>query len=92
VLVDVVMPEMGGTEVARVMQLERPGLPVVFMSGYVGPTSRDDLDPQRMLRKPFTLSELASKIEEGFSSPKQNSAERSNVFPIKPGRKASKDG
>ncbi len=33
-LSDVVMPEMGGGELARVIAEERPGLRVVFMSGY----------------------------------------------------------
>jgi signal transduction histidine kinase/CheY-like chemotaxis protein len=91
VLVDIIMPEMSGTELARAIQLQRPGLPVVFMSGYVGPTSRDGLDPQRILRKPFTLSELTSKIEEALSSSKHDTAQRSNVFPIKPGLRTSKD-
>ena len=84
VLIDVVMPEMNGTALARAIQHQRPDLPVLYMSGYLGPTSLEVLDQKRMLKKPFTLAELASKIEENLPS-KWARQEHSNVFPIKPG-------
>jgi PAS domain S-box-containing protein len=36
VLTDLAMPLIGGRELARRIQEQRPGLPVVFMSGYTG--------------------------------------------------------
>ncbi len=42
---------------------KRPGIPFLYMTGYVEPTK---LDPsvQRVLKKPFTIAELAAKVEE----------------------------
>ena len=87
VLMDVAMPEMNGAEVARALRQQRPSLPVLYMSGYVGPTSLEPTDKQRMLKKPFTLAELSSRVEENLSL-KWGQQEHTNVFPIKPGSRA----
>jgi PAS domain S-box-containing protein len=66
VITDIVMPEMGGGELARRLAGERPELPVLFMSGYT-----DDEVAQRglgaeqgFLQKPFTSDGLARKVRE----------------------------
>jgi PAS domain S-box-containing protein len=64
-LTDVVMPGLGGGELARLARLERPGLKVVFMSGYWGdaeilPDSNGRGDG--LLRKPFHVDELAAVV------------------------------
>jgi two-component system cell cycle sensor histidine kinase/response regulator CckA len=79
-----VMPEMDGTEVAAAIRDRRPGVPIVYMSGYTGPTSAAGLDRQQILKKPFTLAELSTKIEEGLT-PSWERPENTNVFPLKPG-------
>jgi CheY-like chemotaxis protein len=68
-LADVVMPRMGGGEVARRLRAEQPGLPVLFMSGYGDEVLDSDLDPQLrdlsaggVLRKPFRAEELARRV------------------------------
>jgi two-component system cell cycle sensor histidine kinase/response regulator CckA len=48
-LSDVVMPEMGGGELWRTLTKERPGLPVVFMSGYTD----DEIVRAGILRQDF---------------------------------------
>jgi PAS domain S-box-containing protein len=48
-LSDVVMPEMGGGELWRTLTQERPGLPVVFMSGYTD----DEIVRAGILRQDF---------------------------------------
>ena len=60
-LTDVVMPETSGRELAEELSQRRPGLPVVYMSGY----SAGVLGPQRildpgvsMIRKPFDAATL----------------------------------
>jgi CheY-like chemotaxis protein len=83
-LIDMVMPEMDGTEVAAAIRDRRPGVPIVYMSGYTGPTSAAGLDRQQILKKPFTLAELSTKIEEGLT-PSWERPENTNVFPLKPG-------
>ena len=48
-LSDVVMPEMGGGELWRLLTKERPGVPVVFMSGYTD----DEIVRAGILRQDF---------------------------------------
>jgi signal transduction histidine kinase/ActR/RegA family two-component response regulator len=84
VLVDMVMPEMNGSETARAAQRRRPGLPIVYMSAYVGPTPLEGVDQHSLLKKPFTLAELAQKVEEALAARREH-GEHSNVYPIKPG-------
>jgi signal transduction histidine kinase/DNA-binding response OmpR family regulator len=69
---DVVMPDMNGRDLAdRAMQL-RPGISVLFMTGYAkNAIIRDGiLDRQaRMIAKPFTVAELAAKAREILAEP-----------------------
>ena len=69
VVTDVVMPELGGVELARRLATLRPGLPVVFMSGY---TEADKLQPglldadSSLLRKPFSGESLILRVREAL--------------------------
>jgi two-component system, cell cycle sensor histidine kinase and response regulator CckA len=61
----VVLPGAGGKEIADHAASLRPGLHVVFMSGYAVPvlTSRGILQPGvELLHKPFTAAALAHKV------------------------------
>ena len=61
---DVVMPHMLGKEVAEKMRLIRPGIEVVFMSGYARPvlTSQGRLDlGVALVEKPFSEADLLAK-------------------------------
>jgi CheY-like chemotaxis protein len=65
VITDVVMPEMGGRELARNLATSEPDLPVLFMSGYTGDdvVHRGLLDPGAPFQqKPFTPNGLATKV------------------------------
>jgi two-component system cell cycle sensor histidine kinase/response regulator CckA len=65
VITDVVMPEMGGRELARSLAASEPDLPVLFMSGYTGDdvVHRGLLDPGAPFQqKPFTPVGLATKV------------------------------
>ena len=65
VISDVVMPEMGGRELAQNLAKHDPGLPVLFMSGYTGDdvVHRGLLDPGAPFQqKPFTPAALATKV------------------------------
>jgi len=63
VLIDIAMPEITGIEAMEVILKKRPGIPFLYMTGYVGPTKLDPTE-QRVLKKPFTIAELATKVEE----------------------------
>jgi PAS domain S-box-containing protein len=73
---DVVMPELSGPEVAREMRRLRPGIRVLYLSGYAPGESVQvsaDLDGP-LLSKPFALEALARKIREVFATTAQESA------------------
>jgi CheY-like chemotaxis protein len=70
-LSDLVMPQLGGRELAEQLMAARPNIKVVFMSGY----SSDALMQRGInhakagfLEKPFTPNALVSKIRELLSS------------------------
>ncbi|WP_084284890.1 hybrid sensor histidine kinase/response regulator [Solirubrobacter soli] len=60
VVTDIVMPGMSGTELARRLRGERPGLPLVYFSGHIGDVDRPDDGP--LVEKPFTPEALVSAI------------------------------
>ena len=64
-LTDVVMPEMGGHELAQQLIRERPGIKVVYISGYTG-----QLPGMKtfFLMKPFTRDALTQKIREALET------------------------
>ncbi len=67
VLTDAVMPRMGGRELADHLAQLRPGLPVLFMSGYTNDEiiRRGLLTPGApFLQKPFSPEALATKVRE----------------------------
>ncbi|GIE27281.1 hypothetical protein Ait01nite_003260 [Actinoplanes italicus] len=68
-LTDVVMPQMHGRQLAEHVRDARPGLPVVYMSGYAQPfiTGEGTLEPNTILiTKPFTQAELLERLREAL--------------------------
>ena len=66
VIADVMMPEMGGSELARRLAVERPGLPILFLSGYTDDeiTLRALGPPSAFVQKPFTPGTLVERVGE----------------------------
>jgi signal transduction histidine kinase/CheY-like chemotaxis protein len=68
-LSDIVMPGMGGLELAREVQTIRPAMKVLFMSGYTDATVTNQglLTPDTpFIQKPFTASALQTKVREAL--------------------------
>jgi len=66
-LTDVVMPKMGGVELKRRLLERRPGIPVVFMSGYPDPDRAVQFslpNNATILHKPFRLAEVRHIVRE----------------------------
>jgi CheY-like chemotaxis protein len=66
-LTDLVMPQMNGLDLARLLREIRSDLRVVFMSGYSEQTAMDDnllQDGGVFLQKPFSPEALMQKIRE----------------------------
>jgi PAS domain S-box-containing protein len=64
---DIVMPGLSGSKLAAELRAKRPGLPVLFISGYTRDllTASELADPgTAFLQKPFSPQELVSRIRE----------------------------
>ncbi len=71
VVTDVVMPRVSGPKLVAELRLHRPGLKVVYVSGY----TFDMLDPRTLedgtfLTKPFTAADLAAAVREAVAQAK----------------------
>jgi CheY-like chemotaxis protein len=74
-VLDVVMPQLGGEAVYRRLRELRPGIPVVFASGYGRTTEDNPFRKDRIvfLQKPFGRDELLRKVREMLDNPKSPS-------------------
>jgi signal transduction histidine kinase/CheY-like chemotaxis protein len=61
-LLDFAMPGMNGAEVARLTAARRPGLPLLFMTGYADISALGGIAEERLVKKPFVTDELARKL------------------------------
>jgi CheY-like chemotaxis protein len=64
-LTDVVMPDRGGREVADAIRAQRPGIRVLYMSGYTDDAVVKhgiEASTDSFIQKPFTPSHLSRKV------------------------------
>jgi two-component system, cell cycle sensor histidine kinase and response regulator CckA len=64
VLTDVMMPIMGGTELAGHLAKDRPGLKIMFMTGYADELAINEGTERHVVFKPFLSSVLLGKVRE----------------------------
>jgi len=67
VVTDIVMPRMGGPELAKKLCHKREGVAVIFMSGYTEAAAIENAEigmDAILLNKPFATEALARKINE----------------------------
>ncbi|MFP4531604.1 MAG: PAS domain S-box protein [Desulfobacterales bacterium] len=68
-ITDVIMPEMNGRDLASRMAMSRPGLKILFMSGYTADViaHKGVIDQGvKFIQKPFSMQELAVKVREAI--------------------------
>ena len=71
-MTDVIMPEMGGGDLARKIREIQPGIKCLFMSGHTDETlaQRGVLLPgSHFIQKPFSMKELVNRVIETLSDP-----------------------
>jgi two-component system cell cycle sensor histidine kinase/response regulator CckA len=63
---DMVMPQMGGIDLAEKLRAHRPRLRALFTSGYTEENAGQlrNIEDARFLQKPFTGSALARRVRE----------------------------
>jgi PAS domain S-box-containing protein len=65
VVLDLIMPNLGGRETARRLRAQRPELPILFISGHTGHSGPDEpLDESELLMKPFDRATLLRRVRE----------------------------
>jgi CheY-like chemotaxis protein len=72
VLLDSVMPRMGGRETYLALKARWPSLRVVFVSGYspeAGGTAFVEEHGLALIQKPYTIDELLGKVREALARP-----------------------
>jgi CheY-like chemotaxis protein len=72
VLTDVVMPRVGGQELAAGLKFLKPGIRIMFMSGYADKVIAQDgvvAEGVRLIQKPFSPEDLAVQIRAALGSP-----------------------
>jgi len=62
ILLDFAMPGMNGAEVAREARARRPGVPILFVTGYADTAALGDAGEDAIVRKPYVERELAAKV------------------------------
>jgi PAS domain S-box-containing protein len=70
-LTDVVMPKMGGRELADRLIVSRPGIKTMFMSGYASGAIQsigEIIGDAPFVQKPFTPSNLAQRIRQALDT------------------------
>lgn len=63
-IADLVLPGMNGREVAEALRKQRPGLRVLYISGYADAERTGPIEARFFCPKPFTDATLESKIRE----------------------------
>ncbi len=93
-LTDVIMPGMNGSELAKRLAKDRPGIKVLYMSGYTENAigQNGTLEPGiALLQKPFPLPHLRTKVREMLDTPlPQEVVMSTQASPIRE-RKSHKD-
>jgi len=70
-LTDIVMPRLGGGELASRLLVQRPGLRVLYMSGHADETvtRHGAFDPRLLLEKPFSTEALSLRVRDVLDRP-----------------------
>ncbi len=82
VITDVVMPEMNGVDLARVIREQWPATSVLFMSAFPAEVLvREGLANPNVLflAKPFTRDELMAKVGQALTQPGKRNGEESKL-------------
>jgi PAS domain S-box-containing protein len=72
-LTDVIMPDMGGKDMAERIRAIHPDIRILYMSGYPGDIMEKHghlPEGMRVLRKPFTIQQLTQQIRAALDDPR----------------------
>ena len=81
------MPGMNGADIARVARSTRPGMPILFVTGYADRAALAGVDEAHIIGKPYLDDELTTKIR--LALREERAPETSLVDPATRGEDAS---
>jgi len=70
---DLIMPGLGGKALGRAIRDRRPGLPILYMTGYAFDVATQELEEERgsvLLQKPFTLDHFTRTVRKLLDAPR----------------------
>jgi CheY-like chemotaxis protein len=76
-IIDIVMPGIGGLDLANQLSMDRPRTKILYISGYTNSVAVDSITrerPQSVLQKPFTAEELLKRVRALVSPPVRTDA------------------
>jgi CheY-like chemotaxis protein len=82
-VLDFAMPGMNGAEVAREVALRRPGLAVLFVTGYADTSALGDVGEDRIVQKPYRDDDLVVKARRLLGAGLHQGADK--VVPLRRG-------
>ena len=71
-VLDMLMPGMNGRDTALALRRRIPGLPILFITGYMGEDTNLEIPggpPPRLVNKPFRTAQLIATINEMLAAP-----------------------
>jgi CheY-like chemotaxis protein len=69
VIADFAMPGMTGADLSRMVAEQRPGLPVLLVTGYADERAVAAVGEDRLVLKPFRNEDLARKVRMALGGP-----------------------
>lgn len=69
VIADYAMPGMTGADLSRRVEAQRPGLPVLLITGYADERAVAAVGEDRLVLKPFRNEDLARKVRMALGGP-----------------------
>jgi two-component system sensor histidine kinase EvgS len=84
-IIDMVMPEMSGLDLATDLDREYPELKILYMSGYVNSLAADVLSrrsPGQVLLKPFSQQALLERVRLLLETPPRRAPGRESPSPV----------
>jgi len=73
---DVVMPGVGGLELARRLRRENPDLPVVLATGYSDALAQEGAHGLHLLQKPYSAEQVSRVLREAIRRRRKPSSSR----------------
>lgn len=66
IVLDIMLPDIEGTKLAKIIKFRYPGIPIILITGYadkVNPQEIQDLKIHALLEKPFSAEELTDQVD-----------------------------